>query len=78
MSLLKAIEHGKEHRRPYRGNKHYFADCRNHGGCSFCLDNRMHSTRKRIIACEQDIAALNEPPVELKSLKVRRPWSTKG
>lgn len=73
MSLNKAIKHGKEHRRPYRGIQECFADCRPHGGCSFSLSNRMHSTRKRLLACEQDIASLNEPPVDGR-VKVNRPW----
>lgn len=47
MSLDKAIAHGKEHRAPYRGGKAIDKTCRNHGGCDFCLANRMHATRKR-------------------------------
>jgi hypothetical protein len=31
MSLTKAIEHGKEHRKPYRGSKAYCKAERNHG-----------------------------------------------
>ena len=37
MSLDKAIEYGKEHRRPYRGGKSFDKDCRNHGACEICL-----------------------------------------
>lgn len=33
MSLDKAIEHGKEHRKEYRGSKAIDKTCRNHGGC---------------------------------------------
>jgi hypothetical protein len=47
MSLTKAIEHGKEHRKPYRGAKAADATCRNHGDCPVCASNRQHSTRKR-------------------------------
>lgn len=32
MSLDKAIQHGKEHRKPYRGAKAIDPWCRNHGG----------------------------------------------
>lgn len=74
MSLLKAIQSGKEHRRPYRGIEECFAECRPNGGCSYSLSNRMHSTRKRILACEQDIASLNEPPLDGGRIKVSRPW----
>lgn len=48
MSLNKAIKSGKEHRKPYRGAKRFTCSCRNHGSCTYCLNNRMHSTKKRI------------------------------
>lgn len=47
MSLDKAIEHGKEHRKPYRGAKAYFRSCRNHGGCPWCEANRKHKFRDK-------------------------------
>lgn len=47
MSLSKAIEHGKEHRKEYRGSKLIDKTCRNHGSCDWCYGNRMHSTRQR-------------------------------
>lgn len=46
MSMDKAIEHGKEHRKPYRGGKAIDATCRNHGGCEACRSNRMHKYKK--------------------------------
>ncbi len=46
MSLDKAIEHGKEHRKPYRGSKAVDKSCRNHGSCKWCLGNRTHKWRK--------------------------------
>ena len=42
MSLDKAIEHHKEHRKQYRGGKAIDKTCRNHGGCPCCLSNRIH------------------------------------
>ena len=36
MSLDKAIRSGKEHRKPYRGNKAVDPMCCNHGGCDYC------------------------------------------
>lgn len=42
MSLDKAIEHGKEHRKEYRGSKSIDKTCRNHGGCDWCEENRKH------------------------------------
>lgn len=46
MSLNKAILHGKEHRKPYRKSKRFFKDCRNHGCCPYCRDNRLHNRHK--------------------------------
>lgn len=47
MSLKKAIEHGKEHRKPYTGSKAIDKSCRNHGGCDWCEGNRLYSSLKR-------------------------------
>ena len=47
MSLDKAIEHGKEKRKPYRGAKSIDATCRNHGSCPWCKENRTHGNKKR-------------------------------
>lgn len=48
MSLDKSIKHGKERRKQYRGVKAYCKMCRNHGGCDYCRDNRLHSNKKRL------------------------------
>lgn len=37
----------KERRREWEGSKNFDPTCRNHGGCDWCLGNRMHSTKKR-------------------------------
>ena len=47
MSLDKAIEHGKEHRKPYHGSKAIDPSCRNHGSCPWCEENRKHKYRKK-------------------------------
>ena len=47
MSLDKAIEHGKEKRKPYYGRKEFDPICRPHGCCRICMENRFYSTRKR-------------------------------
>ena len=47
MSLDKAIEHGKEKRKPYRGSKAFDHTCRNHGGCLWCKENRKHKFRDK-------------------------------
>lgn len=46
MSLDKAIQYGKEHRKQYRGSKRFDKSCRNHGGCDYCRDGRLHKFRK--------------------------------
>lgn len=46
MSLDKGIEHGKEHRKPYRGSKAFDHTCRNHGGCDWCRENRQFKFKK--------------------------------
>ena len=52
MSLDKSIEHGKEYRKKYRGSKSFDASCRNHGGCEWCLENRMYKYIKKIQCCK--------------------------
>ncbi len=48
MALDKAIQHGKEHRKPYTGGKAIDRTCRNHGGCSWCEENRKYKNIKRL------------------------------
>ena len=47
MSLDKAIESGKEKRKPYRKAKAIDATCRNHGYCKWCERNRLHKMRDK-------------------------------
>ena len=46
MSLNKAIEHGKEKRKPYRGAKAMCSACCNHGSDDWDLNDRVHKYRK--------------------------------
>ena len=48
MSLDKAIEHGKEKRKPYRGSKAIDPTCRNHGSCKWCENNRRYKFRDKL------------------------------
>ena len=55
MGLEKAIEHGKEHRKPFgkfSGNytKSIDMSCRNHGGCPWCEGNRTYKYRRDLKA----------------------------
>ena len=47
MSLDKAIKHGKEKRKPYRGAKAVDSTCRNHGSCKWCESNREYKFRDK-------------------------------
>jgi hypothetical protein len=64
MGLQKAIEHGREKRRPWPYYKMVDHTCRNHGGCSYCYGNRTHWRRKNraamnAIAREAEIEGIN-------------------
>lgn len=49
MSFDKAIEHKKEHRKPYRKLcEQIDKSCRCHGGCEYCLGNRMYQKKKEL------------------------------
>lgn len=47
MSLKKAINHKKEHRKEYTGAKSVAPSCRNHKGCKWCEENRTYQSRKQ-------------------------------
>lgn len=48
MGLEKAIEHGKEKRKPHKGAKAVDCSCRNHGTCEWCRGNRTHNTNRKM------------------------------
>jgi len=56
----KAIEHGKEHRKPYYRSSRSDKTCRPHGSCSYCENNRFHATKVRELAAEQQLRELIE------------------
>ena len=48
MGLEKAIEHKKEKRKQYyKFAKRVSKQCRNHGACEWCKENRLYSSKKR-------------------------------
>lgn len=53
--LDKAIQHGKEKRKPYYRSGRFDRTCRPHGGCPYCKHNREHATRVRELAAAQQI-----------------------
>ena len=56
MSLNKAIKHGKERRKPYRGSKVFDHSCRNHGACGYCRSTRTYFDTKQRKAAQLDMA----------------------
>lgn len=56
MSMNKAIKYGKEHRKPYYGSKAIDRTCRNHGGCTWCEENRKYKNIKRIQSMNSQLA----------------------
>lgn len=54
MSLDKAIEHGKEKRKPYKGAKAVDYTCRNHGRCEWCKNNRLYKQVRMDEASRQE------------------------
>lgn len=55
MGLEKAIEHGKEKRKSYKGAKAVDHTCRNHGSCEWCKGNRSYENCKKELRIEQEI-----------------------
>lgn len=76
MSLDKAIEHNKEHRKRYYGAKACDRTCRNHGSDDWAKDNRLYRSNKLLEKSEQDLDEIAfEPeweriPVTLEVVKV--------
>lgn len=59
MGLDKAIEHGKEHRKSYRGAKACDKTCRNHGSDDWAKDNRLYRANKLLEKSEQDLEEMD-------------------
>ena len=64
MNLNKAIEHGKEKRKPYTGSKAIDRTCRNHGGCGWCEENRMYQKLKQEDSTECKLKEYEDEEVE--------------
>lgn len=69
MALDKAIQSGKEKRKPYRRSKRFVRSCRNHGGCPWCEGNRRFKFRDRHpFAVEEMLKQLESPEKEKRIL----------
>jgi hypothetical protein len=72
MSLDKAIEHGKEKRRPYRGSKRFDRSCRHGGNCGWCEGNRTVKNKRQIPAdTEEQLRNGADEPQELRGWQRR-------
>jgi hypothetical protein len=58
--LNKAIQHGKEHREPYRRPKDIDRSCRNHGSCTRCESDRKHANNKKLLSAEEALKEVEE------------------
>lgn len=67
MSLNKAIAHGKEKRKPYRGSKAFSYRCRNHGGCGACEGNRLYQTIKEMERMEEQKNVYQQEEVQRRN-----------
>lgn len=60
MSFDKAIEHGKEKRKPYYGAQATDCTCRPHGSCEKCKGNRLYQRLRKEEASKQALRELQE------------------
>ena len=60
MSLDRAIQNGKEKRKPYKGVKAIDKSCRNNRGCSHCLGNRLHGYKKRVQSANTQLEIIED------------------
>jgi hypothetical protein len=59
MGLYKAIEHNKEHRKPYKGAKSFDRSCRNHGSCTYCECTRTFFDKKQRFNADEELEEFN-------------------
>jgi len=74
MTLDKAIKHGKEKRRPYRGSARFDWHCRNHGSCGYCRDNRLFNSLKIKEKSEDDFASYHRDDYCTEQREDGRDW----
>jgi hypothetical protein len=41
-------------KQPYRKSRRFAKNCRNHGECSYCRDNRLYGLNKKLIALKNE------------------------
>lgn len=59
--LDKAIKGGREHRNPYRGAKAVDKECRNHGTCEWCRENRLKGNKVKEMKMLDELKEYRRP-----------------
>ena len=60
MGLEKAIEHGKEKCKPFKGAKAVDCSCRNHGTCPWCLQNRTYKNIRVKLKSDDELKEIED------------------
>ena len=55
MSFDKDYPNRKDKRKPYYKSKRVDRSCRCHGGCEWCMGNRLHKFRKKELVTEDEL-----------------------
>jgi hypothetical protein len=66
MALNKAIQSGKEHRKPWHDSRAIDGSCENHGSCPWCRENRLYQRRKLEDIQRQDLIDSGFTPEEVE------------
>ena len=56
LSMHSRKYNGKTIKQPYRKSRRFAASCRCHGTCPYCMGNRMHNTRRRLLDAEDQLS----------------------
>ncbi len=60
MGMIKAIEHGKEHRKLYGGILDYMCCRLHHGPCRWTRDNRLYQWKKELSKARNKLDEYNK------------------
>jgi 5-methylcytosine-specific restriction endonuclease McrA len=65
MSFDKKYENRKDQRKPFYGAKSVDHQCRNHGSCTYCQQNRTFDITKNEIIFKSELENLERDPVDI-------------
>ena len=72
MSMIKAIKHGKEHRKIYGGLMDYVSCQLHHRPCRWCLDDRLYQQRKETDKAESKLSEESLPSDCIRSFNRKK------